>query len=265
VFFTGAESQRKRTQSVVEFHDEPSAAVMLLSDAGGVGLNLQRAASCCINLELPWNPAVLEQRISRIYRIGQRRPIDVYNLVSEGGIEERIALAVAGKQALFTSVFDGTSNEVRFDASESMLGQLERLIEPVEVPELEAEADGDLAATNGQSEIDRVVSAADEAGDAPAIDRGQVATAEAAATSGADRESAHRAVTPERAAEPTGLAMVPQQQIQQMVASLSVRRTAAGGVTIEAPPETAATLATLFGAMAQMLAQQATAAPHAPR
>ena len=48
-------------------------------------------ASACINIELPWNPAVLEQRIGRIYRLGQRRPIDVYNLVSEPGIESRIA------------------------------------------------------------------------------------------------------------------------------------------------------------------------------
>lgn len=55
VFFTGAESQKQRTRSIVEFHDDPNVRVMLLSDAGGVGLNLQRAASACINLELPWN------------------------------------------------------------------------------------------------------------------------------------------------------------------------------------------------------------------
>ncbi|HOU93788.1 MAG TPA: DEAD/DEAH box helicase, partial [Polyangiaceae bacterium] len=68
-FFTGAESQRLRTRNVVDFHDDPRCAVLLLSDAGGVGLNLQRAASACINLELPWNPAVLEQRVGRIYRL----------------------------------------------------------------------------------------------------------------------------------------------------------------------------------------------------
>ena len=39
---------------------------------GGVGLNRQKAASACINLELPWNPAVLEQRIGHIYRLGER-------------------------------------------------------------------------------------------------------------------------------------------------------------------------------------------------
>ncbi len=68
VFFTGAETAQARTRNVVALHDDPRVAVMLLSDAGGIGLNLQRAASACINLELPWNPAVLEQRVSRIYR-----------------------------------------------------------------------------------------------------------------------------------------------------------------------------------------------------
>lgn len=42
VFFTGAESPRQRTQSIVEFHDDPKTSVMLLSDAGGVGLNRHR-------------------------------------------------------------------------------------------------------------------------------------------------------------------------------------------------------------------------------
>jgi SNF2 family DNA or RNA helicase len=71
-FFTGAERPAQRTKSIVEFHDDPDVAVLFLSDAGGVGLNLQHAASACINLELPWNPAVLEQRIGRIYRLGQK-------------------------------------------------------------------------------------------------------------------------------------------------------------------------------------------------
>ena len=79
--------------------------MMFLSDAGGVGLNLQRAASCCIHLELPWNPAVLEQRIGRIYRLGQSLPIDVYNLVSEEGIEGRIAGLIARKRAVFSGLF----------------------------------------------------------------------------------------------------------------------------------------------------------------
>jgi hypothetical protein len=46
-FFTGQEGPRRRTQNLVDFHDEPAAGVLFLTDAGGVGLNLQRAASAC--------------------------------------------------------------------------------------------------------------------------------------------------------------------------------------------------------------------------
>jgi hypothetical protein len=95
--------------------------VLFATDAGGVGLNLQRAASACINIELPWNPAVLEQRIGRIYRLGQHRPIDVYNLVSEPGIESRIADLVGSKRALFSGLFDGTTDEVVFERAGTFL------------------------------------------------------------------------------------------------------------------------------------------------
>ena len=125
VFFTGAETRRLRDRSIVDFNDDPATRVMMLTEAGGVGLNLQRAANACINLELPWNPAVLEQRIGRIYRLGQADPVDVYNLVTQTGIESRIERIVRGKRALFDAVFDGTSDEVRFDANHTFLEGLE--------------------------------------------------------------------------------------------------------------------------------------------
>jgi superfamily II DNA or RNA helicase len=134
VFFTGAESSKLRERAIVDFHDDPGVAVMFLSDAGGVGLNLQRAASACINLELPWNPAVLEQRIGRIYRLGQKLPIDVYNLVSEDGIEARIARLLGNKKAVFSTLFDGTSDQVLFDGSTSFLEGVKKLVDPVSVP-----------------------------------------------------------------------------------------------------------------------------------
>ncbi len=69
-FFTGAEGQRRRTHTSGEFHEDPGGRRRCTRDAGGGGLNLKREANCVVNLELPWNPAVLEQRIGRIYSIG---------------------------------------------------------------------------------------------------------------------------------------------------------------------------------------------------
>jgi SNF2 family DNA or RNA helicase len=145
VFFTGAESTKLRERSIIDLHDDPTVSMMFLSDAGGVGLNLQRAASCCVNLELPWNPAVLEQRIGRIYRLGQTLPIDVYNLVTEAGIEARIAQLVANKRAVFSSLFDGTTDEVRFEG-QSFLDGVKKLVEGAVLPEptLEGVSDDDV-------------------------------------------------------------------------------------------------------------------------
>ncbi len=229
-FFTGAEGQKRRTQNIVDFHDDPACRVLFASDAGGVGLNLQRAASACINIELPWNPAVLEQRIGRIYRLGQRRPIDVYNLVSEPGIESRIAEIVGSKKALFTGLFDGTSDEVAFERSGSFLSRIERIVTPAVSPAAARAEDPRVSEDDGaEREIEAVVAAGDESRDA------------------AD------------AASPGTESMPPAADIQRLVAALSVQRTATGGLVIEAPPEAASTLAALFSGMAQLL--QAAAAP----
>lgn len=139
-FFTGEETQRRRTENLVAFHDDPDTRILFATDAGGVGLNLQRAASCCINLDLPWNPAVLEQRIGRIFRMGQTQPVDIYNLVAAGGIENRLAGLVGDKRALFVGLFDGTSDEVSFDSAGSFMTRVHELVRP-DLPPIDVESD----------------------------------------------------------------------------------------------------------------------------
>jgi superfamily II DNA/RNA helicase len=96
-----------------KFKSDPECRVFLSTDAGGVGLNLQ-AADTVVNLELPWNPAVLEQRIARVHRMGQSRPVRVVNLVTRGTIEERVLRTLEAKQNLFAGVFDGDEDEIAF-------------------------------------------------------------------------------------------------------------------------------------------------------
>nr|MBA3539226.1 DEAD/DEAH box helicase [Deltaproteobacteria bacterium] len=162
VFFTGEESQKRRTENLVAFHDDPNVRVLFATDAGGVGLNLQRAANCVVNLELPWNPAVLEQRIGRIYRLGQTQPVEIYNLVASSGIEARIVSLVGDKQALFSGLFDGTSDEVPFDSAGSFLARVEELTRPevvIEAATLDDGGDEDVvhvpeATTEGSASTD---------------------------------------------------------------------------------------------------------------
>jgi superfamily II DNA/RNA helicase len=233
VYFTGAESQKQRTRSVVELHDDRDTTVMLLSDAGGVGLNLQRAASCCINLELPWNPAVLEQRIGRIHRLGQRDPIDVYNLVSDEGIETRIAMSVANKKALFTGLFDGNSNELVFDQPGSTMAMLETLVEPA-VPT------GELEPPDADDE------SLDELDDHAASDLLERAN------------DTHDAPVEPETGNGNGRARPPASPdaVATLLASLRISTGKRGNVIIEAPAETAGTLALLFRTMAEQLESQ---------
>ena len=110
-YLHGGVPSEKRKDLVSNFTDLPENRVFLSTDAGSTGLNLQ-AANTIINLDLPWNPAVLEQRIARIHRIGQQRSIQVINLVSAQTIEERMIGKLKFKTSLFEGVLDGGEDTV---------------------------------------------------------------------------------------------------------------------------------------------------------
>lgn len=107
---------RERQQRVDEFQTNPATRIFLSTDAGATGINLQ-AASVIINLDMPWNPATLEQRIGRIHRIGQQRGVEVINLIAAGTIEEDMLSRLRFKASLFEGVMDGGEDAV-FLASE---------------------------------------------------------------------------------------------------------------------------------------------------
>ncbi len=98
---------------IEKFRNDPECKVFLSTDAGGVGLNLQ-AASAVVNFEPPWNPARLEQRIGRVHRLGQSRPVQVIHLLTADSIEERVWETLRLKKSLFAGVFDSPADEVSF-------------------------------------------------------------------------------------------------------------------------------------------------------
>ena len=111
VLFSGQVPGPKRKHLIHRFREDPDCRVFLSTDAGGVGLNLQHA-SVVVILDQPWNPAVLEQRIGRVHRLGQRRPVRVVHLISQGTIEEGMLTLLGFKKAVFAGVLDGGQNEV---------------------------------------------------------------------------------------------------------------------------------------------------------
>ena len=128
-YLHGGVPSKARRDLISNFTDNPDSRVFLSTDAGSTGLNLQ-AGSIMINLDLPWNPAVLEQRIARIYRLGQERNVQVINLVSRSTIEEDMLGKLRFKTAMFEGVLDNgedtifLGNESKFTAMMDTLGEV---------------------------------------------------------------------------------------------------------------------------------------------
>lgn len=110
-YLYGGVPSAKRGAICRRFQEDPACRVFVSTDAGSTGLNLQ-SASLILNLDLPWNPAVLEQRIGRIYRIGQRRSVQVVNLISKDTIEERMLQKLRFKQQMLQGVLDGGEDTI---------------------------------------------------------------------------------------------------------------------------------------------------------
>ena len=103
---TGSVPQDRRRAEIRRFKSDPACRLFLSTDSGSVGLNLQ-VASAVVNMDLPWNPAKLEQRIARAWRKHQMRAVTVVNLVCEDSIEHKIQHLLALKQGLADGVLDG--------------------------------------------------------------------------------------------------------------------------------------------------------------
>ena len=123
----GSVPQKKRQQLVYQFQRDPTCRLFLTTNAGSTGLNLQ-AANTVINVDLPWNPAVLEQRIARAHRMGQKNPVQVYLLVTEGTIEEKLLGTLSAKHDLALAALDMDS-DVREVALASGIDELKQRLE----------------------------------------------------------------------------------------------------------------------------------------
>jgi superfamily II DNA or RNA helicase len=166
VSFHGGVPSEKRPELIERFRSDPACRVFLSTDAGSTGLNLQHA-STLVNMDLPWNPAILEQRIARIHRMGQARPVRVINFVSKGTIEEGMLSVLAFKRSLSAGILDGGSGEISLGGSRltrfmedvegvtGNMGEGEAVTPAEEVGNIAASAtsDGDADASTGAREM----------------------------------------------------------------------------------------------------------------
>src|SRR5213593_3616294 len=124
----GSVPQKLRQGLVHEFQNNPYCRLFLTTNAGSTGLNLQ-AANTVINVDLPWNPAVLEQRVARAYRMGQENPVQVFVLVTEETIEEKLLSTLSAKHDLALAALDAESDVDEVD----LAGGIEELRRRLEV------------------------------------------------------------------------------------------------------------------------------------
>ena len=177
-YLNGRVPSKRRGELVDDFTTLPESRVFLSTDAGSTGLNLQ-VASTLINMDLPWNPAVLEQRIARIFRLGQEKPVQIINLVSKGSIEEGMINKLRFKKSMFEGVLDGGADTVFVDESKfkKLMDDLTIVMEATpDAPEVEyvdeeveQEQKGKTAT---EASLDEVLADASEPDDESSVDRG---------------------------------------------------------------------------------------------
>lgn len=116
VRFHGGIRSEDRPALIERFRNDADCRLFLSTDAGAAGLNLQ-VASLLVNMDQPWNPAILEQRIGRIHRMGQRRPVRIVNLIAKDTIEEGMLGTLAFKRSLASGILDAGASEITLGGS----------------------------------------------------------------------------------------------------------------------------------------------------
>lgn len=117
VVVDGSTSLPNRQKAVTDFQNKKEITVFIGNiQAAGVGITLT-AASTVVFLELPWTPGELEQASDRCHRIGQKNAVNIYYLLGQDTIEEKLAQVIDSKRKVLSKIIDGKTydDENTFD------------------------------------------------------------------------------------------------------------------------------------------------------
>jgi superfamily II DNA or RNA helicase len=113
----------EKTDAVRAFN-AGEARVMISTEAGGEGLNLQEACHVMVNYDLPWNPSRLVQRIGRLYRYGQTRRVQVLNLQSDDGFDSAALSLMLDRVTTIANEMAAVAADGRDALAADILGEL---------------------------------------------------------------------------------------------------------------------------------------------
>ena len=143
----GSVPTARRGDLMDAFQNDDSVQVFLSTDAGGLGLNLQ-SGSVLVNLDVPWNPAVLEQRNGRIHRLGQTKTVQLITMVAADSYEEHVLSLVQSKQDLFDNV-------IAEDGDQDVVGVSKKLLETL-MDDLADDLPGDTPKKRADEEAENI-------------------------------------------------------------------------------------------------------------
>ena len=111
-YLRGSTPPKERIEMVDAFNAGEKDVFLISLKAGGTGLNLT-GADTVILYDLWWNPAVEEQAAGRAHRIGQKEVVEVWRMIAEGTIEERMNSLQQEKRELFQKVIQGNETQLQ--------------------------------------------------------------------------------------------------------------------------------------------------------
>lgn len=111
-YLRGSTPPKERIEMVDSFNEGEGDVFLISLKAGGTGLNLT-GADTVILYDLWWNPAVEEQAAGRAHRMGQEKVVEVWRMIAEGTIEERMNTLQNEKRELFQKVIQGNETQLQ--------------------------------------------------------------------------------------------------------------------------------------------------------
>ena len=152
-------SMWEKKRSISEFRDKPDVRFLVSTEAGGEGINLQ-FAHVMINYDLPWNPFRLAQRYGRLYRYGQDKRVQVFNLQNAETIEDKVRQYLEDKTRNAAVRLSGVTGETPVEIEEGLLGLFEEHLNYEKIYR-DSLAKGNIRPS--QKEIDAAVKKAEKA------------------------------------------------------------------------------------------------------
>lgn len=127
VIINGSVAHKTRQERINAFKEDPDIKFFLSSDAGNYGINLENS-DCVISVDIPWNPAVYQQRNNRIHRMTSKfDKVEVITLISRGSVDEMILRSMYKKKEMSDEIIE--YSEEKKEALNSMtIKQLKKIM-----------------------------------------------------------------------------------------------------------------------------------------